>query len=412
MIIETETDTETDAGEYAVIPEPVPVRRPSWVRSVLIALALASVLWYLYATRIIWPPIIAAFLIAVVLDPLVDRLENRGWKRGIATAAIFLIFFGSVLVIAMYAVPVLVGQSKDVSRQLSGMFQDPFRPNLVKPAQQILRRLHAPPAIRDPILHWAKTGTGRMSHMLEIISSFLFENAPNLIWLVVVPVLAFYALTDFHLMYAKGLLLVPRANRQAVQRVVSEVTTLFGKYVRGLLSVCTLNALATSLVLTLFQLPYALVLGFIAGALYAVPYIGPLLNVSMIGLLALVTTTPAKALGIMACIVLLHQVLFDQVITPRVLGRQVGLHPILAIIALMSGSALAGPFGMIIAVPLAASIQIIVVHLVPKLGQQLKLRPLEALERTVASTKAAHVAAEEQPIDDHFRLETVIENVE
>ena len=114
----------------------------------------------------------------------------------------------------------------------------------------------------------------------------------------------------------------------------------------------------------------------------------------------------------MVCLILLHQVLFDQVITPRVLGRQVGLHPILAIIALLSGSAMAGPFGMLIAVPLAASVQIIVVYLVPKLGQELELRPLDRLDRTVAATKAAHRDAEERPADDHFRLETVIENME
>jgi predicted PurR-regulated permease PerM len=182
--------------------------------------------------------------------------------------------------------------------------------------------------------------------------------------------------------------------------------------VRGLLTVCTLNALATALVLSLYQLPYALVLGLIAGILYAVPYVGPAVNVALISLMALVTTTPGRTLAILASVVLLHQVLFDQVVTPRVLGRQVGLHPILAIIALMSGSALAGPFGMLIAVPLAASVQIVVLRLVPKLGLELELRSLEALDRTVAATKASHQAAEEEPPDDHFRLETVIENVE
>jgi len=390
----------------------VPFRRPGWGRVLLIVLGVAFLLWYVYAVRVIWPPIIAAFLIAVVLDPLVDHLENRGWRRTVATGAIFLIFFGTLTMAAMYAVPVLIAQSKDVSRQLHGMFQDPFRPNLVLPAKQILLRLHAPPAIRDPIMRWARVGTTRLSHSLEIVSGFLFENAPSLIWVVIVPVVTFYALADFHLIYAKGLLLIPRAHRSTAQSVVSDVTTIFSKYVRGLITVCTLNAIATGLVLTLFHLPYALVLGLIAGTLYAVPYVGPILNVALIGLLALVTTSPAKALLIVVCLILLHQVLFDQVITPRMLGRQVGLHPILAIIALLSGSALAGPFGMLIAVPIAASVQIIVIYLVPKLGQELELRPLDRLHRTIAATKAEHRVDEERPADDHFRLETVIENME
>jgi predicted PurR-regulated permease PerM len=387
-------------------------RRIPWTRVVLIALAIAALLWYLYAVRTIWPPIIAAFVIAIVLDPLVDRLENRGWPRALATAAIFVVFFGALVVATMYAVPVIVNQSTEVARQLGGMFQDPFRPNLVRPAQEILDRLHAPSAVREPILRWARIGTGRLSHSLEIISGYLVQAAPGLIWLVIVPVLTFYAITDFHLIYAKGLLFVPRAHRSTVQSVVSEITTVFSKYVRGLVLVCSLNALATGYLLTLFRLPYAVVLGLIAGTLYAVPYVGPVLNVALIGLLALVTMTPAKTLVIVVCLILLHQVLFDQVITPRVLGRQVGLHPILAIIALMSGNALAGPLGMLIAVPLAASLQIVVVHLMPKLGQELELRPLEELERTEAATKAEHQADEEQPLDEHFRLETVVEQVE
>src|ERR1700687_5613910 len=127
----------------SVTPENAPPHRPSWARVAPLGLVCAGLLWYLYAVRVIWPPIIAAFLIAVVLDPLVDHLENRGWPRWLATAAIFLVFFGWLLIAAMYAVPIIIAQSKDVSRQLSGMFQDPFRPNLVRPAWHILHRMHA-----------------------------------------------------------------------------------------------------------------------------------------------------------------------------------------------------------------------------------------------------------------------------
>jgi predicted PurR-regulated permease PerM len=393
-----------------VAPSVSAPRRASWLRTILLGAAVAALLCYVYAVRVIWPPIITAFVVATVLDPLVDHLENRGWPRGLAVAAIFAVFFGWLLVDAMYAVPVLVSQSKDVSAQLGGIFQDPFRPNLVRPAQEILNRLHAPPAFRDPILRWARIGTGRLSHSIEIVFGFLYEAAPGLIWLVIVPVLTFYALTDYHLIYAKGLMLVPRSYRAAIQGVVSELTGVFGRYIRGLIIVCTLNALATAFVLTLFELPYALVLGLIAGTLYAVPFIGPVLNVAVVGLLALVTTPPAKALAIVVSIILLHQVFFDQVVTPRILGRQVGLHPILAIIALMSGSALAGPFGMLVAVPLAACVQIIVLHLVPKLAEELELPSLGALERTAAESEPAVPA--EQPPDEHFRLEAVIDHVE
>jgi predicted PurR-regulated permease PerM len=392
-----------------VTPNPAIPRRSSWARSALLGVAIVAFLWYVYAASVIWPPIITAFIAAIVLDPLVDHLENRGWPRGLAVATIFLVFFGWLLVAAMYMVPVIVAQSREVAAQLGGMFQDPFRPNLVRPAIEILNRLHAPAAVREPILRWAHEGTTRLSHSLEIIFGLLYQAAPGLIWLVIVPVLTFYTLTDFHLIYAKGLLLVPRRHRPAAQVMVSELVQVFGRYIRGLIVVCTLNAMATAVLLTLLRVPYSLVLGLIAGTLYAVPFVGPVLNVALVGLLALVTMPPAKALLVVACLVLLHQVFFDQVVTPRILGRHVGLHPILAIIALMSGSALAGPFGMLIAVPLAACLQIIVVHLVPKLGEELELPSLGDLERAAPDEPPPPAS---QPADEHFRLETVIEHVE
>jgi predicted PurR-regulated permease PerM len=382
--------------------------RASWSRYLLLGAGLALLLWYIYAVRTIWPPIITAFLIAIVLDPVVDHLENRGWRRGLAVTAIFLLFFGGLMVAAMYAVPVLIDQSHEVAAQLGGMFQDPFHPNLVGPAQQILRRMHAPPALQEPILRWANIGTTRLSHSLEIVFGWLYQAAPGLIWLVIVPVLTFYALTDFHLIYAKGLLLVPRTRRATVTAVVADLTRVFSRYVRGLIVVAVLNAMATSLVLSLFRLPYGLVLGLIAGTLYTVPYVGAVLNVSLIGLLALVVLPPGKALAVVLCLILVHQVLFDQVITPRVLGRQVGLHPILAIIALMSGSALAGPFGMLIAVPLAACLQVVILQLIPKLREDLDVPPLETLEPAPATASPL----EEKPPDDHSRLEAVVEHVE
>jgi predicted PurR-regulated permease PerM len=252
-------------------------------------------------------------------------------------------------------------------------------------------------------------GTSYLSHSLEIMIGLFFQVVPGLIWIVIVPVLAFYALTDFHLIYAKGLLLIPREHRSAVQGVVTALTGVFARYVRGLIALCTLNAIATSMVLSLFQLPYALVLGLIGGILYAVPYVGSVLNLALIGLLALVTTSPARVLAILIVLILQNQVLFDQLITPRILGRQVGLHPIVTIIALMSGNAIAGPFGMLFAVPLAACVQFLVIQCIPKLAQELDLPSLETLERN----RLAHgEPIDDHPPDEHYELERVVEHVE
>jgi AI-2E family transporter len=107
------------------------------------------------------------------------------------------------------------------------------------------------------------------------------------------------------------------------------------------------------------------------------------------------------------------QVVFDQILAPRILGSHVGLHPILTIIALLSGHAIFGLAGMLLAVPVAASIQRVVLHVVPKLNRQLELKPLEELRAQIDETQAEERAAEaEVEASDHSGLEHVVENVQ
>jgi predicted PurR-regulated permease PerM len=236
--------------------------------------------------------------------------------------------------------------------------------------------------------------------------------APNLIWLVIVPILTFYALSDFHLIYTKALLLVPREHRHIVQEITAEVSAVFGKYMRGLGLVCLLNGLATALLLVVFGIPFPLILALLAGMLYAVPYVGPVVAIGLIGLISLMQGTLVGMLLLVGVLIFINSVLFDQLITPRLLGRQVGLHPILSIIAFLAGNVLAGVPGLLLAVPVAASLQIVILHLVPKLRQELELKSLGALQQQVAATEREQTHSEAAPLDEHYRLGTVIENVE
>jgi predicted PurR-regulated permease PerM len=236
--------------------------------------------------------------------------------------------------------------------------------------------------------------------------------APNLMWFVVVPVLAFYITNDFHRIYAKGILLVRPDHRPFAQRLIAEISALFGKYLRGLAFLCLMLGLCIAAVLFALGHPYWGLLGLMGGALYAVPVVGALFTIGLAVLITLVTGTPAQAAMVGGALLLLSSGLFDQIITPRVLGKQVGLHPILTILALLLGYQIAGIAGMLVAVPLAASIQIVVVHLVPKLRADLELKPLEELKKTEDETRAEHLAAEEQELDEHACLQSVVENVE
>jgi predicted PurR-regulated permease PerM len=392
--------------------EPTTSRRIAWHRPLLLGLALLAVLYVVYVVRSIWPPVAVAFLFAMTLDPVVDRLENRGWRRMVATFLIFVLFLAFIIAALALFIPPLTRQTSDIASALGGLFPDSEHPGLVGPVERFLTEVHAPPGLREPILRAAREATDRLSQSLEAVSLYLLSVAPNLIWLVIVPILTFYALSDFHLIYAKALLLVPREHRQIVQEITAEVSAVFGRYMRGLGLVCLLNGLATAIMLVSFGIPYPLILALLAGMLYAVPYVGPIVGIGLIALISLMQGTLVGMLLVVVVLIFINSVLFDQLITPRLLGRQVGLHPILSIIAFLAGNALAGIPGLLLAVPVAASLQIVILHLVPKLRQELELQSLGALQQQVDATKREHARAEDAPLDAHYRLESVIEKVE
>jgi predicted PurR-regulated permease PerM len=407
------SEGERDSGSRTATRVPVSAsRRPSWGRILFQVAVGAAAIWLAWAGRGIWVPVGLAFVIALVLDPTVDRLENRGVPRPLATAFVFVVFLGlSALAIVLFS-PGISAQAGQMAGDLSRLFPDPKRPDLVPATQKLLTRLDAHPALREALLNAARSGTTHLTQALQGASALVLAWMPNLAWFIVVPVLAFYTLNDFHRIYAKGILLVPARHRAFAQELISEISALFGKYLRGMAMLCLMLGVSSAALLFLLGNPYWQLLGLLMGVLYAVPVVGVLFTISLAVLVTFVTGSAGKALLTGGLLLALSNGLFDQVITPRVLGKQVGLHPIGTILALLLGYQVWGMGGMLVAVPVAAAIQTVIVHLIPKLGVDLELRPLEELKNAEEESRESHLDAESQPIDEHFRLQTVVENVE
>jgi predicted PurR-regulated permease PerM len=396
------------------LPEPDGAARPQRVwRWVGLAAALVTAGLYFYFSWAIWPPILCAFLLAMVLDPLVDRLESRGWPRTLAVLFIFLGTLGLLGVLLFLAIPTVTTQIREVVVDLEQKFPGITSAQLEKTARVILRRTEAPAWIRGPVMQLAHDGTQTLSQSLTWFSRLLVRMIPNLAWVVIMPLVAFYALSDYHVVYAKFLLLLPAEQRKPAQELIAEITAIFGSYLRSLALLCAMNGAANGLLMVVMGVPYALTLGVLTGLLYAVPLVGPIAAVALVAGVALISVSISKALLVVAITIVLQQVIFDQILAPRILGSHVGLNPILTIIALLSGQVIFGLGGLLLAVPLAASIQRIILHVVPKLSRQLTLKPVEELREDVDATKAEERAAEaEVEATDHIDLERAVENIQ
>lgn len=371
------------------------------------AVGLLLVLYLTYVVREIWLPLGLAFLLAVILDPVVDRMETRGWSRPMAAAAIF----GSFLVIAgglvWIAVPHAQKEVTAMTVQLekqfpaTGIDEKSGRSVGIPVPQRYAIPLEKDYKLSPPLADLAARGIVQGQQAVSRSSGSLTKVglgfAGNLIWVVIIPIVAFYALRDFHLILAKLLLVIPRGRRELAQTYVAEVSAIFARYLRGLAIVSVLNGVATAVVLALCGMNSALLIGVVAGLLYAVPYVGAFLTIGITGALAFIQGGTSLLITVMVASVLLHQIIFDQIISPRILGGTVGLHPILSILALLSGNLLLGIVGMILAVPLAACVQIGVLALVPKLR---------------ADVEIAHGGATSEDPDDPARLSQEAKNIQ
>jgi len=329
----------------------------------------AVILCYLvYVVRDIWVPLLLAFLIATVLDPVVDRLEMRGWTRAAAASLIYGVFLAVLITAIVLAYPHVVAQLGLIQQGFAQKFPDTSPAGISKS----LRGYGLAPTFSDMIVkvYQGTLGTFKSSNRMAEYGATV---ATNVIWLVIIPIISFYALRDYHLILAKALLLVPREKRDLVQTAVAETTGVFAKYLRAMGIVSLLNGFATWLLLYIFHVPSALVIGIGATILYNVPYLGAIAINAMIAAVSFLyggVHTMAIVTGIG---LVMHNVLFDQIISPRILGGHVGLHPILSIIALLVGNLLLGVVGMVLAVPVAACIQMGILALIPKLKHEIDL---------------------------------------
>lgn len=366
-----------------------------WRRYALLLFVFCLFLWLAVAVRDIWLPLCIAFLIAMTLDPLVDRLERRGWSRLKAAVLIYIAFLGMTGTGLAIVVPTIVNQTATMIKSLQPYLPSESENNTKARLERLLKKVHAPPLVQDAVAQASAQISRSFGHTSEWLGKTAQTLASNLIWLVVIPIVAFYALVDFHLILARLLLLVPRENRNTTQQMVNQVTTIFAAYLRGLVIVCTLNAVVTALVLMGFQVPNPVGLGAISGLLYMVPYLGAALTIALVAGVGLTSIGPQMTLIVTVTLIILHHIIFDQIVTPRIVGKQVGLHPILSLIALLIGGSLLGIIGMILAVPFAATVQMIIQALFPKLGHTIEVPTGEELRAKADEIAEAHIHADE-----------------
>jgi predicted PurR-regulated permease PerM len=308
--------------------------------------ALAAAVFVLYELREVLMPFAAGFLVAYVLDPLVNRIAGRRIGRGPAAAAALLLFFLAGLGLVLLIAPVLQAQILAFGQRL------PAYVERVRAAAEPLLALVLSQVGDQDLSQLSKLAGQHAGAALSWLGSVLSglvsggaAVAGVLSLLFITPVVAFYLLRDWDRLVARLDLWLPRAEAATIRAQVAEIDRTLAGFARGQALVC---------------LDFGLLVGIFAGLASFIPIVGALGG----GVLALaLAAIQFQSWGAPAAVVVvfaLGQVLEGQVLTPKLVGDRVGLHPVWVIFALMAGGAALGFLGLLMAVPVAAAAGVLV----------------------------------------------------
>ena len=331
----------------------------------LVSLAVTlAVCIVLYFSRRIVAPFFIAFALAYLMDPLVDRLASFKLSRTLSVLVLMLTFFFMALGAVVLLVPIFSMQAENLAKNIPayvGIFQEWFRPVL-----DLISGL-------DPakVEEFVNEGLSRFGELpmkaLQFSSKFVWGSISNLFNivlmfanLVIIPVVMFYLLRDFDSINQKLLALVPPRFQDKTKDIVSEIDQVLSSFVRGQLMVAGLMGVMYSIGLFLCDTPMSLSLGMMAGLVNLVPYLGLVFGFVPAALLTYVHTQELMPVLAVAGVFGVVQALEGMVITPRVVGENIGLHPVAVILAVLLGGELFGLAGMILGVPGVAVLNVLI----------------------------------------------------
>jgi len=325
--------------------------------------ALLAVIFFYFSRRVLTPFFIA-FALAYLLDPVTDRLESLKISRTFSVLVLMAGVFSLVTGIGLLIFPLLKLQAEHLVSNL---------PNYIAIMQEwmypLLGVVGEPEKIQG-ILNRELLKVGELP--LKVISSItsilwgsvagLFSFILLLANLVIIPVVMFYLLRDYDLINKKMLSFVPARSREQVLSLIKEIDEVLAGFVRGQLMVGLIMAGLYSIGLFFCGTPMSLFIGLLAGLASLVPYLGLVFGFVPAAILTFMQTQDWVLVFGVAGVFAVVQGLEGMIITPRIVGEKIGLHPVAIILAVLLGAEFFGLVGVIVSVPVAAALNVLFTH--------------------------------------------------
>jgi len=322
---------------------------------------ILTILVFLFLIRSILLPFVLGIFTAYFLDPAADKLEKWGLSRGLSTLLITAGFFVSMVMLSILIVPV-------ITSQLSGLIM--AAPSFVNDFEvkygTILSEKLGSYSIVD--LSQIKDATTNISGVLikftgDFISGLLLSGMAivNLLSLILItPIVAFYLLRDWDRIIARLDSYLPRSQATVIRQQLHIIDRTLAGFLRGQLNVCLILGTYYAIGLSLAGLKFGMLIGLATGMLVIFPYVGLMLGMGTGLACAFFQFSTMEPVLTVLAVFVLGQIVEGYFITPKLVGEKVGLHPVWIIFGMLSGAALFGFVGILLAVPVTAVIGVLI----------------------------------------------------
>ena len=323
---------------------------------------LLAVILFLYMFRSILLPFVAGMALAYLLDPVADRLEAMGASRLVATFLILILFIILFILALILIVPILSGQLSDLIQRIPDYvtrLQAVFANTKSQWVQELIGESSV--NIRENLNTLLQQGAGWLSTLLSSIWNSGKALIDILSLFVITPIVAFHLLLDWDRMIETVEGWLPRDHRSELGELATDINGAIAGFVRGQGAVCLILGIFYAAGLTLAGLNFGLLIGMFAGLVSFIPYVGSILGMILAVGVALVQFWPDYAwIALIFGIFALGQFVEGNILQPKMVGQNVGLHPVWLIFALSAFGVMMGFTGLLIAVPVAAAIGVLV----------------------------------------------------
>jgi predicted PurR-regulated permease PerM len=324
----------------------------------LIAIALSG--WLLYLLAPVLTPFVAAALLAYIGDPLADRLQRLRLPRTLAVVAVFVLTFLMLGLLVLLVGPLIrtqVGALLDALPEIVRQFEQVWLPNI---AELLDLEIGDDVGIGAFVARYGDMAGSWGTKVLVSVTQSGGAVAAAVLSLFLVPILTFYLLRDWDSILVHLGALIPAVQRDTIVGLARETDEVLGAFLRGQLLVMLALSIIYSVGLGLVGLKFAIAIGVVSGLVSFVPYLGFVFGIALASLTVVLEPEPLWPLiGIIATFSI-AQGLEGSLLTPKLVGDRIGLHPVLIIFAVAAGGQLFGFFGILLALPAAAVLSVLV----------------------------------------------------